>query len=233
MLSPKSGAGSVAASSEERLEQMSQNFLAHTAAVIFDDDDGRPFVPIVDSNVRLLHRFHAFQCVGDQIQNDLPISCGLTWATTSRLDMGAHRFAAVLADLADHRHDIIAPSSTDVGRARVELRSSRLKSSSFSVMPLQRYASSSIRRRLLVSALGEFGVDCSLIGAASGNLADSRFQRFGTPGDRCQRIVDLVSDAGRQEPDAGQLFVLDHLTGSLANLAIQVGTPRVDLRTAP
>ena len=51
-----------------------------------------------------------------------------------------------------------------------------------------------------------------------------RFQRFSAPGDRRQRIVDLVRDAGGQETYAGQLLAADHLLGTLFHLSVQVVT---------
>ena len=59
-------------------------------------------------------------------------------------------------------------------------------------------------------------------GGRGEQLADAAFQRLGAHGDRGQRVVDLVGDAGRQEAHARQLLAPHHLLGALLHLAVQV-----------
>ena len=75
----------------------------------------------------------------------------------------------------------------------------------------------------------EFVVKDSVFGIEHRQLRRPRLQRLGAPGDRGERIVDLVSHAGRQKTDARQLLVLDHFARPFADLAVKIGAPRFDL----
>ena len=128
----------------------------------------------------------------------------------------------VLAEVADHVDHALRPARA--GRCRAAATSpSREKSSSFSVISLQRKASFWI---VAGSCATTSHVGCVSCGVASARRASTSckppFERLGAQGDRGQRVVDLVGHAGGQKADAGQLLAADDLLGPLADLAIEV-----------